>query len=462
MAQTATNAAERELVLTRIIDAPRELVFRMWTDPVHLAKWWGPRDFTNPVCEIDFRPGGALRIVMRAPGGIDYPMGGVFREIIEPERLVFTNCALDSDGNVLLDGVTVVTFVEEGGKTKLTVQTHAVALVPAAVRYLEGMQAGWEQTLDGLEQHAQDTAARELVITRVIDAPRELVFEAWTDPKHLAQWWGPNGFSTTTRSFDFRPGGVWRFVMHGPDGRDYQNCITWDEIARPERLAYRHGGDEGVEPVKFRTVVTFEEVGGKTRLTLRAVFPSADERDRVVRDYGAEEGAKQTVARLAEYVVWTETKRDEELELTVTRVFDAPRETVFRAWTDPKQAALWWGPQGFTTISCEMDVRPGGAYRACMRSPEGTRHCRRGVYREVVTPERLVFTFAWEDANGNPGHEMVVTVTFAEIGGKTELSLHQAAFETAGARDAHHAGWSSCMERFAEYLAAHSQGKAKP
>ena len=228
MAQTATDAAERELVLTRIIDAPRELVFRMWTDPVHLAKWWGPRDFTNPVCEIDFRPGGALRIVMRAPNGTDYPMGGVFREIIEPERLVFTNCALDSDGNVLLDGVTVVTFAEQGEKTKLTVQTHAVALVPAAVRYLEGMQAGWEQTLDGLEQHAQDTAARELVITRVIDAPRELVYEAWTDPKHLAQWWGPTGFSTTTRNFDFRPGGVWRFVMHGPDGRDYQNRITWD------------------------------------------------------------------------------------------------------------------------------------------------------------------------------------------------------------------------------------------
>jgi len=187
MAQTATHAAARELVLTRIIDAPRELVFRMWTDPVHLAKWWGPRDFTNPVCEIDFRPGGALRTVMRAPDGTDYPMGGIFREIVTPERLVFTNCALDRDGNILLDGLTTVTFAEQGETTKLTVQTRATALVPAAARYLEGMQAGWEQTLDGLEQHARETAARELVVTRVIDAPRELVFEAWTDPKHLAQ-----------------------------------------------------------------------------------------------------------------------------------------------------------------------------------------------------------------------------------------------------------------------------------
>jgi uncharacterized protein YndB with AHSA1/START domain len=454
MAQAATAAANRELTLTRVIDAPRELVFRMWTDPVHLAKWWGPRDFTNPVCEIDVRSGGALRIVMRAPDGTDYPMGGNFREIVAPERLVFSNCALDWDGNVLLDGLTTVTFAEQGGKTKLTVQTRATVLVPAAARYLEGMQAGWEQTLDGLEQHVQEMAARELVVTRVIDAPRELVYEAWTDPEHLARWWGPNGFSTTTQSFDFRPGGIWRFVMHGPDGRDYQNRITWNEIVPPERLAYHHGGGEDVEPVQFRTTVTFEKVGGKTRLTLRAVFPSAAERDRVVREYGAEEGARQTVGRLAEYVARQVASAKERPELTVTRIIDAPRELVFRAWTDPEHAARWWGPQGFTTISCEMDVRPGGAYRACMRSPEGTRHCRRGIYREVVMPERLVFTFAWEDAQGNPGHETVVTVTFGDIGGKTELTLHQAMFETVTARNEHQRGWTSTIERFAEYLRA--------
>jgi len=142
-------------------------------------------------------------------------------------------------------------------------------------------------------------------------------------------------------------------------------------------------------------------------------------------------------------------------ELTVTRVFDAPRDIVFAAWTDAKQAAQWWGPQGFTTISCDMDVRVGGAYRACMRSPVGTRHCRRGSYREIVPPARLVFTFAWEDRDGNLGQETVLTVTFAAAaGGKTRLTLHQALFETPSARDAHQAGWSSCMERFAAYLAA--------
>jgi uncharacterized protein YndB with AHSA1/START domain len=141
--------------------------------------------------------------------------------------------------------------------------------------------------------------ARTLVTTRVFDAPRELVFAAWTDPRHLTQWWGPNGFTTTTQAFDMRPGGVWRFVMHGPDGRDYENRITYDEIVKPERLVYRHGGGEDVEPVRFRVTVTFEDLGGKTRLTMRAVFPSAAERDRVVEEYGAAEGATQTLARLA-------------------------------------------------------------------------------------------------------------------------------------------------------------------
>ena len=145
-----------------------------------------------------------------------------------------------------------------------------------------------------------DEDARAIVTTRVFNAPRELVFAAWTDPKHLAQWWGPNGFTTTTSAFDMRPGGVWRFVMHGPDGRDYQNRITFDEILRPERLVYRHGDD--AEPAQFHVTVTFEDVGGKTMLTMRAVFPTAAARDLVVKEYGAAEGAQQTLARLADYV----------------------------------------------------------------------------------------------------------------------------------------------------------------
>jgi uncharacterized protein YndB with AHSA1/START domain len=144
---------------------------------------------------------------------------------------------------------------------------------------------------------------------------------------------------------------------------------------------------------------------------------------------------------------------ERERELVITRIFDVPRGVVFRAWTEPDRVARWWGPQGFVTTYCDMDIRPGGTFRVCMRSPEGAEHWKQGVYREVVAPERLVFTFAWEDAEGKLGHQTVVTVTFAEHGGQTELTLHQAVFETVAARDDHRRGWSSTLQRFAEYLA---------
>ena len=150
-----------------------------------------------------------------------------------------------------------------------------------------------------------ESDVKAIVGSRVVDAPRELVWSVWTDPKHLAQWWGPDGFRTTTSAFDFKAGGVWRFVMHGPDGRDYENRVTFDRIVKPERLEYHHGGGDDVEPVQFRTTVTFDDLGGKTRVTLRGEFPSAEERARVIRDYGADKGLVQTLARLAEYVAGT-------------------------------------------------------------------------------------------------------------------------------------------------------------
>ena len=141
-----------------------------------------------------------------------------------------------------------------------------------------------------------------------------------------------------------------------------------------------------------------------------------------------------------------------EPELVITRIFDAPRRLVFKAWTEPDRATRWWGPEGFTTISCEMDVRPGGLWRRCMRAPDGSEHRKRGVYREIVEPEQLVFTYADEDAEGNPGPETLVRVTFADFAGKTRLILHQAFFASVAARDAHQGGWTSCLERFARYL----------
>ena len=147
----ASPFAERELIIIRVFDAPRERVFKAWTDANLLAQWWGPKGFTNPVCDVDPKPGGALRIVMRAPDGAEYPMKGVFREVVPPSRLVFTNIAVDKDGHPIIEGLTTVTFADEGGKTKLTLQTRGVAVVDYAAAYLQGMEAGWTQSLEKLE-----------------------------------------------------------------------------------------------------------------------------------------------------------------------------------------------------------------------------------------------------------------------------------------------------------------------
>ena len=143
---------------------------------------------------------------------------------------------------------------------------------------------------------------RELVFTRVFDAPRSLVFRAWTEPEHVAQWWGPDGFTTTIYEMDVRPGGVWRFVMHGPDGVDYKNRIVFNEVVKPERLVYTHAGEEADEAVHFHVTVTFTDQGGKTRLTMRMTFDMAEELERVVKQYGAIEGAKQHLGRLGQYL----------------------------------------------------------------------------------------------------------------------------------------------------------------
>src|SRR5213075_156167 len=145
------------------------------------------------------------------------------------------------------------------------------------------------------------TADREIVISRVISAPRELVFEAFTRVRHLSRWWGPEGFTTTTRSFAFRVGGAWDFVMHGPDGTDYQEWITWREIVPTARIALLHGESRD-DPNAFESVLTFEQAGEQTRIVMRTVFPTKELRDEAVEKYHAIEGGQQTLSNLAAYV----------------------------------------------------------------------------------------------------------------------------------------------------------------
>ncbi len=145
------------------------------------------------------------------------------------------------------------------------------------------------------------TADREIVISRVIDAPRELVFEAFTEVRHLSRWWGPDGFTTTTRSFEFREGGEWEFVLHGPDGTDYAEWIRWRRIVPPERIELVHGETRD-DPNAFESVLTFEPEGAATRIVMRTVFATKELRDEAVEKYHAIEGGRQTLDNLAAYV----------------------------------------------------------------------------------------------------------------------------------------------------------------
>jgi uncharacterized protein YndB with AHSA1/START domain len=157
--------------------------------------------------------------------------------------------------------------------------------------------------MSGMRHEAPASSAaseREIVVSRVIGAPREVVFEAFTEVRHLSQWWGPNGFTTTTRAFEFRVGGAWDFVMHAPDGTDYQEWITWTEITPPERIAWLHG-DSPDDPDVFESLLTFSAEGGATRIELRTVFPTKELRDRAVEKSGAIEGGEQTLGKLADY-----------------------------------------------------------------------------------------------------------------------------------------------------------------
>jgi uncharacterized protein YndB with AHSA1/START domain len=148
------------------------------------------------------------------------------------------------------------------------------------------------------------TADREIVVTRLIGAPPERVFEAFTEVRHLSRWWGPEGFTTSTRAFEFGVGGVWDFVMHGPDGTDYQEWITWTEIVPPERIALLHGESRD-DPDAFESVLTLQADGAATRLEMRTVFPTRELRDEAVEKYHAVEGGQQTLAHLAAYVTAT-------------------------------------------------------------------------------------------------------------------------------------------------------------
>jgi len=266
---------------------------------------------------------------------------------------------------------------------------------------------------------------RELTVTRIFQAPRELVYQTWTDPRHLSHWWGPEGFTITTHEIDVTPGGVWSYVMHGPDGTDYRNRIRYIEIIRPERLVYAHGDDEQDE--RFRVTVTMEDQGSATELTMQMVFATAEELEEVVNKYGAIEGAKSTLGRLAEELAAMQTNH-----LEITRTVHAPRELVFKAWTEPEHLKHWWGPAGFDLHIASFDLKPGGLFHYHMQNADGQQMWAKFVFREVAGPGKLVYVISFSDEEGNTVRapfselyplEVLNIVTFTEEDGQTTMTL---------------------------------------
>lgn len=302
----------KELTITRVFNAPRSLVFKVWTESEHLAKWWGPHHFTNTVHELDTRPGGVIRVDMRGPDGTVYPMGGAFEEIDEPHRLVFTTTALHAETDTpYLKVQNIVTFTEHNGRTTMTLHAAVIEALPEAASALEGMEAGWTQSIERLSALLQNylkdprsmnhnafsngTEDREITGSRIFDAPRELVFKMWTDHEHIVNWWGPAGFSNTIFEMDVRPGGKWRYIMHGPDGVDYKNESIYLEVVKPERLVYQHVSAPG-----HISTVTFEVLGTKTKVSMHMLFETAEIRDTTVKVFNAIEGLQQTLQRLGD------------------------------------------------------------------------------------------------------------------------------------------------------------------
>ena len=155
-----------------------------------------------------------------------------------------------------------------------------------------------------MAERSRAVAAKDeptIVVTRLVDAPRELVWQAWTEPQHIAQWWGPNGFTNTIHAMEVKPGGVWRFIMHGPDGTDWPNKIVYREVVRPERLVYDHSGEGANDPHRFHVTVTFTDKNGMTEIVMVSLFPSLEARNAVLK-FGALEGGGQTLDRLAAYL----------------------------------------------------------------------------------------------------------------------------------------------------------------
>jgi len=282
-----TPPAERTLTTTRVFDAPRELVYRAWTDPRQLALWFPPEHFTAPVCQLDVRPGGALRIDMKGDddagdfAGAVFPAVGVYREVVPNERLAFTLKGLEEGPPPMV--LTTVIFEDQGRKTKLTIHQTADTIADYDVLRKIGATEGLRQSLDKLsallDRKAPDTTVsvtgRSLSLTRIFDAPRELVWKAYTDPAHIVKWSFAKDWESPFAETDLREGGSFRIGMRPADHSEegFVFAGTYREIVKPSRIVQVIGDGRVM-------TTTFDDVGGRTKLSLTVEMSRGEGQER--------------------------------------------------------------------------------------------------------------------------------------------------------------------------------------
>jgi uncharacterized protein YndB with AHSA1/START domain len=312
MKATAPKAepAHPGLVMSRVFDAPRALMFRIWTEPEHILRWWAPHDFTVPEASFDARAGGGLRIDFRSPDGFVFANYGKVREVSPPDRLVFTT-EYREGGKLLVEQVVTATFDEEGQGTRVTIQADVIFAEPEAAASLAGMEEGWNQQIDKLELHAAAAAAGDparltmvapkdrpvVLMRRHFAAPRDLVWSCFTMPDRLGAWWGPQGHVNTVTQLDARSGGGYRVEQTDPKGNRFAFFGDYLDVTAPERLVntFQMEGPYGGKPVTNTQI--FEEVDGGTQLTAISRFGSVEQRDATAA-HGMEPGARQSYDRL--------------------------------------------------------------------------------------------------------------------------------------------------------------------
>lgn len=258
----------------------------------------------------------------------------------------------------------------------------------------------------------------EINISRFYKAPVKAVWEAWTDPKQVAKWWGPRGFTLTTHSKDLRPGGNWIYTMHGPDGVDYPNKTYYYEVEKYSRLVYDHGAND-TQPPLFRVTVTFEEAKGGTKMEMTMAFESA-EKAATSKKFIKSAGGDSTWDRLAEYLAKEDDGKD---KFVINRSFEAPLNTMFEVWTNPAHFEKWLPPTGFSMKFIRPEIRPGGTSFYKMFNDSGVTMYGRTKYIEITKPSRVVYAQQFCDENEKISRHpmaptwpetMLTTVTFTE------------------------------------------------